>query len=197
MCERTFHLKLAGEAPSGSRCCAKPEKRAVWKEEENMQPEPEYLIGKYQNNLYLAAYSVLQNPADAQDAVQMTFIKYLQQNTDFEDEEHVRKWLFRTVFNQAKDIRRSLFRRRSVPIDAIAEQPAAMESQADRDLFEAVSALPAKERSVLQLYYYENYSTREIAELLSLSEAAVRKRLSRARNLLREKLKGDWENEPE
>ncbi len=161
-----------------------------------MHLDTEYLIHKYQKNLYLAAFSVLQNQADAQDAVQMTYVKYYQQDLDYQDEEHIRKWLFKTVFNQAKDIRRAFWRRNRVSIDQVLE-PAAQSKPEDQSLFEVVCTLPQKERVVLQLYYYENYSTKEIAQLLSISEAAVRKRLSRARKLLKEKLKGDWQDEQE
>ncbi len=76
----------------------------------------ETLIWKYQNSLYQAAYSALQNRAEAQDAVQMTFIQYVRQEKNFESEEHVRHWLFRTVLNKAKDIRRSFWHRNKVDL---------------------------------------------------------------------------------
>lgn len=161
-----------------------------------MQLDTEYLMAKYQKNLYLAAYSVLQNQADAQDAVQSTFLKYYQKDMDFENEEHIRHWLFRTVLNQAKDIRRAFWRRNRVSIDQIQETAQNQDDQA-HELFNVICSLPAQERMVLQLYYYENYSAPEMAEMLSISEVAVRKRLSRARQKLKEKLKGDWNDEQE
>lgn len=66
----------------------------------------EYLIGRYKDHLFGAAFSVTQNGADAQDAVQDTFIRYYQSDMEFDNEEHIRLWLFRTVYNRAKDIRR-------------------------------------------------------------------------------------------
>lgn len=161
-----------------------------------MQLDTEYLMAKYQKNLSLAAYSVLQNQADAQDAVQSTFLKYYQKDMDFENEEHIRRWLFRTVLNQAKDIRRAFWRRNRVSIDQIQETAQHQDDQA-HELLNVICSLPAQERMVLQLYYYENYSAPEMAEMLSISEAAVRKRLSRARQKLKEKLKGDWNDEQE
>lgn len=162
-----------------------------------MRLDTEYVMKKYQHNLYLAAFSVLENSADAQDAVQMTLIKYHRLAMDFENEEHTRKWLFKTLFNQAKDLRRSFFRRRKVSLDSVQEADLQPANEEDRTLFDAVCSLPAKERVVLQLYYYENYTTKEMSELLGLTEAAVRKRLSRARTLLKDKLKGDWDDENE
>lgn len=161
-----------------------------------MRLETEYVIHKYQQNLYLAAFSVLQNQADAQDALQMTFIKYHHQSGEFENEEHIRRWLFKTVFNQAKDLRRSFWRRNRTSLDEVA-QDAAFEKPEDQELFMAVGQLPEKERMVLQLYYFENYSTKEMAQLLGQSEAAIRKRLSRARAKLKSLLKGGWNDEPE
>lgn len=64
----------------------------------------EYVVPKYQTNLYQAAFAILQDFADAQDAVQMVFIKYHRLNLDYENEDHIRRWLFRSALNQAKDI---------------------------------------------------------------------------------------------
>lgn len=150
----------------------------------------EYLIPKYQNNLYQAAFSILQDPADAQDAVQLAFIKYHRTGQDYTDESHIRSWLFRTVLNQAKDIRRAFWRRSRTSLDETAAM-IAFETPQDRGLFEAVCQLPAGYRVVLQLFYYEDFSIREIAGLADLTEATVKKRLSRGRKMLRERLEGE------
>lgn len=62
-------------------------------------------------------------------------------------------------------------------------------------LFEEVMKLPDKYRIVIHLFYYEDYTVREIAEILKLSESNVKVRLSRGRTLLRETLKEEWEND--
>lgn len=162
------------------------------RKDESMKLPVETLIWRYENNLYQAAYSVLQNRADAQDAVQLAFIQYVQDPDSFESEEHIRRWLFRTVLNKAKDIRRSFWRRNRTDLDETI-QNMSFEQPKDLDLFSAVSALPRTYRVVLQLYYYEEFSIREISQMLSISENAVKKRLSRARNLLKEKLDEEWE----
>lgn len=149
-----------------------------------MREPVETLIARYKDRLFGAAFSVTQNQADAQDAVQNTFIKLYQNDPAFENEEHLRKWLFRTVYNQAKDIRRSFWHKNRVSLCELSEtyHP---EPGAERDLFEAVLRLKEKERIVLQLFYYENYSVKEMAEILHLREATVRKQLSRARQALK------------
>ena len=149
----------------------------------------EYLVPKYQDNLYQAAFAVLQNCADAQDAVQLVFIKYHRLEQEFENEDHIRKWLFRLVINQARDIRRSFWRRHRASITEAVENIAEeLESGEDRALFEAVCSLPGMYRITLQLFYYEDFSVREIADLMSVSESAVKKRLSRGRQMLRDVL---------
>ena len=64
-----------------------------------------------------------------------------------------------------------------------------------RDLFEEVMKLPEKYRIVIHLFYYEDYSIREIAEILQLSESNIKVRLSRGRALLKDSLKEEWEND--
>ena len=64
-----------------------------------------------------------------------------------------------------------------------------------RELFEEVMKLPDKFRIVIHLFYYEDYSVREIADILKLSESNVKTRLSRGRALLRNSLKEEWEND--
>lgn len=150
----------------------------------------EMLIPEYQDNLYKAALAVLQDPADSQDAVQLTFIKYCQSNEDFQDREHIRKWLFRTVLNQAKDIRRAFWRRARTALDESVAAPE-FRTRKNRELYEAVCSLPPKYRVALQLHYYENFSIREIAQLTGQSETSVKTRLSRGRGLLRSLLKGE------
>lgn len=71
----------------------------------------------------------------------------------------------------------------------------AFESEEASQVFEAVMQLPDKYRLVIHLFYYEDYSVREIAKILKLSEQAVKKRLSRAREMLRESLKEAWSDD--
>lgn len=149
----------------------------------------EVLVPRYQNNLYQTAFAVLQDPADAQDAVQLVFIKYHRLDLEYENEDHIRRWLFRLVLNQAKDIRRSFWRsHRAELTEAVNQTAAQYQAPEDRHLFESVSRLPEKYRIMLQLFYYEEFSIREIADVTALSEAAVKKRLSRGRMMLREML---------
>lgn len=69
------------------------------------------------------------------------------------------------------------------------------ETPESENLFETVMQLPDKYRTVIHLFYYEDYSVHEISEILKLSESNVKVRLSRGRSLLKEKLQEEWEND--
>lgn len=156
----------------------------------------ETVIARWQQPLFRAAWSVVQSDADAQEAVQSTFIRYYQNSKDFESEEHLRRWLYTVVLNLARDLRRASFWKRHLPLHDFEQQYEITRLQ-DQNLFEAVNKLPEKYRMVVHLYYYENWQTREIAEILHKSESCIRKRLSRARKILKEKLMEDWNDEYE
>ena len=156
-----------------------------------MRTDTAVLVQKYKNALFAAAFSVCKIPQDAEDAVQEAFIKYHSTAKEFESEEHIKAWLLRVAINQARDISRSFFRRNSVALEDYRET-LAFQSPEDAGLFETVMGLPEKYRLVLHLYYYEDFSVKEIAALLSVREGSVKTRLSRGRAMLKEILKEDW-----
>ena len=108
----------------------------------------------------------------------------------------LRYWLIRVTVNYCRDILRSPWRKRRISLTELAEPHAGpvFDRIEQRELFDAVIALPEKYRTVLHLYYYEEFSVREISELLKLSQSAVTTRLTRAREKLKEKLEV-WQNE--
>ena len=69
------------------------------------------------------------------------------------------------------------------------------ETPESRDLFEEVMKLPEKYRVVVHLFYYEDYSVKEIARILKISESNIKVRLSRGRAMLKDALKEGWEDE--
>ncbi len=146
----------------------------------------------YTDILYRAALSCCKNKADAEDAVQNTFVKLLKSDLCFQDEEHLRRWLIRVVINESRNIWKSFWRKNTVPIeewdDAVSD-----ENDRKRELYEAVMQLPAKYSVVVHLYYYEGYSVREIGGILGISESNVQTRLMRARNKLKKQLKEEWQ----
>ena len=116
-------------------------------------------------------------------------MKYALSSVRFESPEHERAWFIRVTLNACRDLLRSLLRRRTVPLEEAVQ--AALPAPEHNDVLEAVLALPAKYRTAVHLYYYEELSVAEIAAVLGKSEGAVKSRLFRARALLRRYLKED------
>lgn len=108
--------------------------------------------------------------------------------------EHIESWLYKVAINKAKDIQRKFWKRKQVSMeDYMATIP--FDRSQDEELFQAVMALPSKYSIVIHLYYYEDYSIKEIAQQLKLNEGNVKVRLSRARQLLKKQLKENWNDE--
>lgn len=159
-----------------------------------MKPSVEMLIEKYRNNLYVMAFSVCKNTQDAEDVVQDTFIQYWAQKKEFVSEQHIRAWLIRVAINKAKNKVNTFFRKNTLPLEDYM-QTLTFESKESSGLFEAVMGLPEKYRIVIHLFYYEDYSVNEIADILKLTQGNVKVRLSRGRMLLRNTLKEGWEDD--
>lgn len=159
-----------------------------------MREEITLLIEKYQDNLFAAAFSICRNADDANDIVQETFLQYYTTDKQFESEQHIKAWLIRVAINKAKNINLSFWKRKSVSMEDYANT-LAFETPEDGALFEEVMRLPEKYRIVLHLFYYEDYTVREIADVLKVSEANVKVRLTRGRALLKKTLKEEWNDD--
>ena len=146
---------------------------------------------QYTDIVYRATLSYCKNRNDAEDVVQNTFIKLLKTDTEFKDDEHIRKWLIHVAMNECKNIWKSFWHRNITSFDELDTEPEYMEEN-ERELFEEVMKLPNKYSIVLHLYYYEGYNVKEIAQTLEISESNVQTRLMRARNKLKERLQEAW-----
>lgn len=152
------------------------------------------LFEKYRNSLYAAAFNICRNAEDAEDVVQDTFIQYDLLKKEFDNEQHIRAWLIRVAVNKAKNVNRAFWKRNKVPLEEYMET-LAFNTPESEELFETVMKLPEKYRIVIHLFYYEDYSVHEIADILKLSESNVKVRLSRGRVMLKEKLQEEWEDD--
>ena len=152
------------------------------------EQEANRAIEQYADTVRRICMLHLKNEADTEDVFQTVFLKYVLYPGVFESAEHEKAWIIRVAINACKDWLRSLLRRRTVPLDAVAELAAPEES---RSVLEAVLALPAKYRDVIYLFYYEQYSAVEIARMLRKNVNTVYTHLARAKDLLRETLGED------
>lgn len=148
---------------------------------------------KYGNRLYAAAFNICRQQQDAEDAVQDALLAYYRTDKEFETEEHIKAWLLRVTVNAAKSTKRLFWNRNRTSYEEYMDS-LIFEEPSDRILMDEVLALPEKYRIVIHLFYFEEYKTREIAEILKLSENTVKTRLSNGRKILKTKLEG-WEDE--
>jgi RNA polymerase sigma-70 factor (ECF subfamily) len=141
------------------------------------------IYDRYSPLVYRVCALRLGNRQDAEDAVQNTFIKLYYKSPDFENEDQEKAWIIRVAVNVCKDFQKSFWQKNTVGLEDTAELAVGAIEDAVRliDVFE----LSPKNRTVLQLYYYEGYSIAEIAKILKISEGGVTARLTRARKKLK------------
>lgn len=146
-------------------------------------------VQKYSDAVYRMAYSLVRNKYDADDIHQEVFVRYLFKKPNFANAEHERAWFMRVTINLCKNLWKSAWKRKTVSLEhgfeEYAETAAASE---DDSMIEMVRALPFSYRIVIHLFYYEELSIGEMAEILKMRPSAVRTRLTRARAKLRELL---------
>ena len=152
--------------------------------------EPAELARAYAPAIFRLAYARTGSRADAEDIMQEVFVRLLRAGPDFADRAHARAWLLRVAANCANDWFRAPWRRREGPLTDALPAP----EHEDGGVVEAVLALPAKYRTAVHLYYYEELSVAEIAKITGKSESAVKSRLFRARGMLRLELEGGDEH---
>ena len=146
------------------------------------------IVNQYADTIYRVALSYSKSRFDAEDVVQNTFVKLLVKEVSFQDENYLRRWLIRVAVNACKDIHKSFWRKNVDSMDEISSEPVFMEEEKS-DLYYAVMELPLKYRVVVHLFYYEGYSTSEIASILKIPEKTVSTRLFRAKAKLKDYLK--------
>ena len=128
--------------------------------------------------------------ADAEDAVQESFIKYMQKAPIFTDQEHEKAWLLKVASNKCRDIIRYRSRHFTEPEEVLGNIPA-MDRESSH-ILEALMELPEKFRLVLTLHYVEEYKVDQIAGMIGKSPSAVKMRLAKGRKLLEEKYRKEY-----
>ena len=148
----------------------------------------EELVAKHENTLYRAALAILGDVQEAEDAVQETYLRYLEKRPELRDENHEKAWLLKVTANRCKSVLRA--RNRHPAVELLDVYPAP--DNDGRELVEAILTLPANQRAAVHLHYYEGYTSEEIGAILGQRPGTVRSHLSRARETLRQKLKGEF-----
>ena len=146
----------------------------------------EQIVKTHSNSMFRAAFAVLKNRDDAEDAVQEAFMKLMENQPQFTDDEHAKAWLLRVTINLSKNMLKASWRKNK----SETEEALYQENPSD-EVLSCVMKLEENYRTVIHLYYYEGYSIKEIASILSLPSATVGTRLKRGRSKLKKMLEGD------
>jgi RNA polymerase sigma-70 factor (ECF subfamily) len=174
--------------------------RAVHDEDRQHAQEQalEAIVDQYASTLYRVAFSVLRNSSDAEDAVQEAFLRVLRHRDTLGEIRDHRVWLIRIVWNIVLDRKRRAKTRpetddvtelaRVLPANGLSAEDRAAAAQHHAHVLACVERLPAREREVMMLSAFEEFSSVEIASVLGVTESSVRSRLFRARNLMAELL---------
>ncbi len=142
----------------------------------------EKMVSEYGDMLYRICFVMLGNEADAQDAVQDTFCKYLERTKKFADAEHEKAWLIKVATNRCRDMLRFRLRHPKIDLEAVT---ASYEDPEHSGVLAELMALPAAVKSAVYLHYIEGYKVTEVSDMLKISENAVKKRLQRGRAMLK------------
>ncbi|MBR6739999.1 MAG: sigma-70 family RNA polymerase sigma factor [Clostridia bacterium] len=150
------------------------------------------IISRYKSTVYGIALARSIDPVDADDIFQEVFIAYFKRNRRFSSEEHRKAWIIRTTVNLCLKAHRA---RREIPSESLPQRAFTFALPEENELWSALHEIPFKYRIVLTLYYFDGLGCEEIAHALRITPGGVRMRLTRARELMREKLKGDMFDE--
>lgn len=154
---------------------------------------PSMIVEKYFDMVYRLARKIA-GPDKADDATQNVFVRYMRHYTEFNEEEHVKAWLIRVTYNCCNSELKNAWTEKTTGIPEDEEKNSAFAAEMpyneeESELTHAVNCLPSKYRTVIHLYYYEEYSTREIADITKQKETTVRTLLARGRQRLEKIMK--------
>lgn len=168
--------------------------RVIYEEVNQVDPlnyhtlQIEDVYDRYADMLFRVAYTELLSKEDAEDTISEVFYKFIKKAPKFRDREHEKAWFIRVTINQCHDLKRKRSLRSYTPLEEIAELPSIQKDETF--VLEEVLALPEKYKIVLVLFYFDELSIEEIARILRISKGAVKMRLSRGRDSLKERMKG-------
>ncbi len=147
--------------------------------------EYQRIVETYLDDVYRTVFCCCRNKENAEDAVQNAFLKLLRaDDLELNGDEHIKRWLIKVALNECKNVWKSFWNRNKVSFEELDTDPA-YHDNIHEEVLEALDKLPPNYRAVIHLYYYEEYSVKEIAMILSLSESNVQVRLKRARDKMK------------
>ena len=163
-----------------------------------MKYDIETLMREHGNDVLRTAYSYVKDKFAAEDIFQEVFIKVFKNLDTFRDESNIKTWIIRITINPAKDFLKSAYNQKVVPMMEFKEDMITSENDfeevenrdRDRVVKETVMSMPEGYREVLLCVYYHDMSVADTAKALDIAEGTVKSRLSRAREMMKNKLEG-------
>ena len=156
----------------------------------------DYVYNEYAKELYNIAYGYTRNRDDSIDILQNAYVVLLESNKKFESNEHIKYFLIRVTINESLDLLKSASKKRVIKNnDVVVNFPETKKEELPYDLSEIVNTLPEKYKTIIILHYYDDMKIKDISNVLKISEPAVKKRLERARNLIKEIVERNCKND--
>ncbi len=171
------------------------------------------LYHAYSKKLYHMAYFITGNHSDSEDILQETFVKCYLHRKELKNLERFESWIcqilvrtawkmekkkkrtgeisYEEILEQEEDSGSRMARQMREDLSAVNPLDACLQKESFTELGEMVKQLDIKYRTVILLYYYNDYGTKEIAHIMGIFEGTVKSRLSRARTLLHQQLERD------
>lgn len=160
-----------------------------------MEKEFIRIYNLFKDDVLRLALSYTKRLSDAEDITQNVFIKLYKKLNTFNDDQHIKRWCIKVTLNECKNLHFSSWKRKNINISELNENAIYSLKPNENIIKDVLFELPNKERIIIYLYYYEGYKVKEIAKILNLKESTTQTKLSRAREKLKIKLKGEWEDE--
>lgn len=155
---------------------------------QNKEKYFEYLIDTYADTIYRLAMTRTKNKENSDDVFQEVFLRLSKKIPEFETTEHEKAWIIRVTINCSKNIT-SLFNKQTILLET-TEKSVEENIEINDDTYYLVQRLPLKYRTIIYLYYYEQYKINEISKILKMNENTVKSILARGREKLKFKMKG-------
>ena len=149
------------------------------------------IIEEYADMVYRIALTRCKSIENAEDIFQDVFMKFSEKNPKFKNKEHEKAWFIRVTINLSKNIKSSAWNKKVVRLDENIE----FNTEEENEIYSIVCNLPQNYRTVIYLLYYEWYKVDEISKLMGKPEGTIKTWLFRAREILKEKIEGGFENE--
>ena len=160
------------------------------------QEQFDFVYKEYAKELLQIAYGYTKNKEDSIDIMQNAYIAVLESNKRFESNEHIKYFLIRVTINESINFVKSYSKKKVFcNNDIIMNIPETKKDELPYDISEIVNTLPEKYKTIIVLYYYDGMKIKDISKVLKMKESAVKKRLERARNLVKEIIERNYKND--